>query len=423
MEAVEEKRAFNELNVCEEDKKSFSTKVLPGLERNEPKTAFFSLTYLTPNYYTIYKLAKLNDFPENVNFVIAVWDINALTHAHMKITGVYGDEHARNRFMDEKIDELAKIICSQGISEKRFKIFKSSELWKRLISLDNAKHFINYMGIVGQVDTDIRNKKILHKKRITHALQSVSDLFFINLINRLLPEEKLPNIDLVLAFKDRLPIYQRTRNLMAEEGLAEANNPVFVVGETIPYFEYDHRAIGWNMTSNQISDLIMKYKPNDFEMKGIFEKLLKGYLESFTVISGKKDEEVCYSTFMAAFDRLTEQKKQAAFATNLEKFLRQRKALYNSKSFVEANTLRSVNTKKDAIKMGGILRRKALIDILLLANGERTITDIAKNLNKQVSNVSAYISLLREDGLIRIENGKIKRTVKGLAINFETGLS
>ena len=73
--------------------------------------------------------------------------------------------------------------------------------------------------------------------------------------------------------------------------------------------------------------------------------------------------------------------------------------------------------------MGQILKSDIALEILLLANGTRNTSQISRELGKSVPTISTYTNRLKKLNLIRtLPDGKLKRNIKGVKINFELGL-
>ena len=63
------------------------------------------------------------------------------------------------------------------------------------------------------------------------------------------------------------------------------------------------------------------------------------------------------------------------------------------------------------------------LEILLLADGSKNTSEISRELGKSIATISTYANRLKKMNLIRVlEDGKIKRNIKGLKVNFELGL-
>jgi Mn-dependent DtxR family transcriptional regulator len=69
------------------------------------------------------------------------------------------------------------------------------------------------------------------------------------------------------------------------------------------------------------------------------------------------------------------------------------------------------------------LKSQIALEILLLADGSKSTTEISKVTKKSVATISTYTNRLKRMNLIRVlENGHLKRNIKGVKVNFELGL-
>ena len=60
---------------------------------------------------------------------------------------------------------------------------------------------------------------------------------------------------------------------------------------------------------------------------------------------------------------------------------------------------------------------------MLLADGTKSPTEISKHLGKSIATISMYTNRLRKSDLIRtLSNGRLRRNIKGVKINLESGL-
>ena len=73
--------------------------------------------------------------------------------------------------------------------------------------------------------------------------------------------------------------------------------------------------------------------------------------------------------------------------------------------------------------MGKILKSNIALQILILADGTKNTSQIATETGKSITTISTYITQLKKDNIVTtLHKGKIKRTIKGAKINFETGM-
>ena len=84
----------------------------------------------------------------------------------------------------------------------------------------------------------------------------------------------------------------------------------------------------------------------------------------------------------------------------------------------------SIKTSEQLLEIGKVVKSKPLVEMLQLADGTKTISQIAKLSKKQIANTSMYISNLKKAGLVTIDSdGKVKRAYDAVKINFVTNIS
>jgi predicted transcriptional regulator len=115
---------------------------------------------------------------------------------------------------------------------------------------------------------------------------------------------------------------------------------------------------------------------------------------------------------------------QASLAFNLKAFLDKMRYKAEKIDLEKQTTLsiKRIDSKEEAHAIGRVLKNRLLLDILLLADGTRNTTEIAKQLGKHLANVSTAISELKHLGLVSNGSGSIHRTQQSIAINLQCGL-
>jgi len=154
----------------------------------------------------------------------------------------------------------------------------------------------------------------------------------------------------------------------------------------------------------------------------MFELVLKPQLDTFTIFNEKENRiQVKYSALIENLKKCGPEKLTLLLAHNLHTYFEKMKPLFEKT--IMTPSFMTIDTKKDAMILGKLMKSDITLEIMLLADGTRTLSELAKKLNKQISNISAYVNQLKKEGLLSNDgNGKIKRSIKGIKLNFENGL-
>lgn len=415
-------KAFEDFLVSKSDKQHLNDFIIPKLNRKEKVNLLFSLTYAAPSYYSIFKLSKLSLLPENFTINILVWDSNATTHMNLKTRGLLGEENA-SKYMEKRLLEMGRLVVSFGIGAERIRIFKSTEVWHRIMKLKDEKLISDFMHITGLVDQDRFNRKILKDVKFSRIIQAVTELFFVKYCKELFPESFSKAIRACLISGDRQPLYERARGIMQSEGMLK-ENLLFLLYDSIPIIEFNSIMPEWNMGQDEITDIIFKANPSAGEIHSICNNFLRNYLPDFAIVEQSGIKKADAVVFLNRLPQMQLKEAQASLAFNLKAFLD--KMRYKSEKVeLEKQTILSIkriDSKEEAYAIGRVLKNHLLLNILLLADGSRNTTAIAKQLGKHIANVSAAISELKRIGLVTNGDGHIRRTQQAIAINLQCGL-
>lgn len=379
--------------VLTEDKEEFEETIF--FKKDSKINVLCSFTYITPNYDVLATLSELYKFTQGINshIFLVMWDMNTLANPYFK--KYCSNVKDQEKFIEQKMQEVKGIAKAIGFDEKNFSIYKSSELWKRLVSFKEENLFQQFFSVLAR----LRVQDFSDFRKCSHIFQIALDFFFSNYFSKLYQEDMDEEIDLIFSDVYKKKLYLATRQIMLEEGIIK-HKPSFLIMEDVPYLVFDERVPEWNMKLEEIKAILMKAQNKNSE----FIQVLK-YL----------DEDI-------SIDKLNSKKEIVeALSKELYKYLSKYKKLYFEKSGEVEESITNITDSKEAEKFGHILLSKIFLDILVLSDGTKNTTEIAKQLKKSVPTISAYSAKLKKLGYLRAEKGgNLKRNLKGVRINFDS---
>jgi len=241
-------------------------------------------------------------------------------------------------------------------------------------------------------------------------------------MHKFYPEDLNKEVDLVYFGQNKEVLYTITRELMLKNGLIEHKNPIFILMNNFPYLIYNDSVPEWNMSIRDIRDIIFGCKLSKKDIFTVFRSLNE-YRSFIEVKIDRKANEMSYDQFYSSYKDSDTDELLRILSENIYKFLQERKEKFIQISgHIEENIL-NISKKKEVMEIGSVLKSTIALEILLKADGTRNTTEIAHELNKSVATISTYAGNLKKKGLLRfIDNGKLKRNVKGFKINLEFGV-
>ena len=382
--------------IFDEDLEDFKQKV-SVLKKGSKINVLCSFTYVTPNYDVIAMLEELYKFLKDLDcrLYLLMWDMNALANPYFKkyCANIVKD---KDEFIENNLHEIKGIARSVGFKEDEFFLYKASDLWKRLVLYKEDNLFQEFFSILARLPVG----DFSEFRKCSHIFQISIDLFFSTYFNKLCPEDDIETIDLVFSDYYKKKLYVATRKKMMEEGLIKTK-PCFLLMAPVPYVVFDERVPEWNMDLEEIRDILM-HAGNPLE----------DYFKLLNYFDGKKD----WSKLKSKED-VVEKLSELVFT-----YLLKHKETYlkNSNEFDES--VMSISKPEEANQVGSLLKSKISLDIPLLADGTKTISEVSRELKKSIATISSYVSKLKSQGFLRLDSaGKLKRNVKGVKINFEAG--
>lgn len=401
----------------ETDEYLYNSYIKTKLKLRENVKLFCSFTYITPNYINLFILNELSKLAkEGYELFIVIWDMNSITNNYFKrqISPSIGHENP-SQFMDKKIKEIENLLYSLDVDPKKIHIYKSSDLWKRMISIKNPNLFLKLYQIL----TSMNISEFTFKHKISHFIQMPADLFFANYFNILFPEDTEKPMDVIFAGDNKEIIYVKTRQLLYENGFICSGKPIFLFAGKSPYIIADDIVPELNMSLEEIISILNRCQLNEDDIKNLFETIISDKLSIAHYLNAKGDLlEIPIKLFPITIKKLPLENKNFSIAYNLYDYMRLfEQGFKNTRGYNNALKL----TNKDQIyQIGKLFKSKPLVEVMLYADGTKTISQIAKAINKQVANVSSYVNTLRKDGFVSIDHeGKVKRNYDAVKINLD----
>lgn len=402
------------------DEKEFNSEIKSNIDNGRPINLFCSFTYITPNYSILFTLNELKNFTKDGNYKVflVVWDMNTLANPYFRRMCASRKISDPDYFIDNKVKELREIAQSIGFEKEKLAIYKSSELWKRLISYKEQNLFQDFYSIMAQM----KIKDYVENNKVSHLIQIPMDIFFCNYFDKLYPEDADKPMDLVFFGSDKENLYISTRDLMISNGLIDSKSPLFVLMKKFTYLIFNHNVPEWDMPLKEIGKIINGVEPTKRE---IFDLLRHVALEENKIIvrTKKGKEFVEFKEFVDAYKDNPEKELRDILSENLFEYLRDHKKKHQEYSGKIEESVLNITSKKNVKQMGQVLKSNIALEIMSLADGTKNTSQISKQLKKSVATISTYANRLKKMGLIRmLPDGNLKRNIRGIKVNFELGI-
>lgn len=413
--------AQQNFEVYKTDIKEFDLKIKSELEEGKQLNLFSSFTYITPNYAVLFTLEELKKFVDTGNYKVflVLWDMNTLSNAYFKRLKSLKKVPNAEEFIEQKIKEVRTLAHSVGFNKENLFIYKSSELWKRLISYKDENLFQQFYSILAQIQIDRYN---MERDKISHLFQIPMDMFFCNNFHKLFPEDAGKGIDVAFFGQNKEQLYDITRNLMVENGLIEHKDPVFVMMKNFPYLLHNHAVPEWNMNLRDIKDILAGCNLSKKDILVLF-KYLENHSEGISVKEQNKIIQKDYTEFLKDHKDQKEEDLLQILSENLYSYLQEHKKKYTEESGDIEETVLSISKKHEVRNIGAVLKSHIALEILLKSDGTKNTSKISKEIGKSVATISTYANRLKKMGLLRVlPDGKLKRNIKGVKINLELGI-
>ena len=391
------------------------------LKTKKNLTLLFSFTHVTFNYWLIYRIKSIssliNSIEKDVTVIFIFLDVNMMTwKTALNESKQFETEQS---YINFKVDEFKKLAISLGIPEKNFTVKKASEAWERMMVSSNQNTFLKIYDILTTIKTD----EINPRKKISELFQITSDLFVSNFYNILFPEDGHEPVDVLCFSEANTYIYSKVREIMFDKGFISYKKPIFSFMQRIPFYIYNGLVPEWNMKHEEIEHIIHNSIVNKNDTKSLLEAL--ALMEhKLKLVYKNQIQELSKENILNVLDKIDTNDMKSTISLNVYEFLKSEKAktLEKLKSFVykESSNLR-ITELSESQNIGRILKADVYREILKFCDGTNTITQIARKSEKQIANVSIYISHLKESGIIKIsDEGKPVRIRRSITINLDT---
>ena len=402
------------------DKFEFKSEIKSDVEDGKPINIFCSFTYITPNYSILFTLNELKNFIQDKNYKVflVVWDMNTLANPYFKRMCSSRKIQDPDYFIDNKVKELREIAQSIGFDKEKLSIYKSSDLWKRLVSYKERNLFQDFYSVMAQMEI----KDYIANKKVSHLIQIPMDIFFCNYFDKLYPEDTEKPIDIAFFGADKESLYLSTRNLMISNGLIDNQNPLFVLMKKFTYLVHNHNVPEWDMSLKEIHKIIYGVDLKKKEIFNLFKHIV--LTENKIVVKLREQKKSFgYREFIDEYKDDNEKNLKLILSDNLFYYLKNHKKKHQEYSGKIEESIFNVTNKKTVKEIGQVLKSNIALEIMILADGTRNTSQISKKLEKSVATISTYANRLKKMNLIRVlPDGNLKRNIKGIKVNFELGL-
>ncbi|MEK6935122.1 MAG: ArsR family transcriptional regulator [Nanoarchaeota archaeon] len=403
------------------DRNTYGLQIKSKIKNQERINIFTSFTYITPNYSILFTLNELKNLLNSINYrlTIVVWDMNIVANPYFKRLCSSNKVNNTEQFINQKIAELMGIVNSVGLKKDSVLVYKSSDLWKRLISYDEENLFQYFLSVLAR----LRIKDYVSNRKVSHLVQIPLDLFFCNYFHKLYPEDELHEIDLIFFGSDRNKLSLSTRELMFEEGLINTQKPIFILLKNFPYLIYNYNMPDWDMNKDEIKEILVNSKISKPEIFQTLRYIASSVKDKIKIKNDNIDIEVDYDLFSKRYCNKSRDYLLGFLVENLFLYLQRHKKRFIENKYVYDERVFNISSRKEAKDIGSVLRSSIALEILILANGSKTITQMAKELKKSIPTISMYANKLKKMGFLRILSNKtLKRNIKGVKINLEQSI-
>jgi len=388
---------------------------------------FFTTGYSNATYYYLSQLAYLSKLnAEHTKFFIALADMDVLPKT--KNTDAREDF---SKLINFNLRELKAILMTFGIAEENIFIFKLSDAWLKLIEQDNKK-LTDFYNLLAKASLeilkmppdycDLHYRPLGYKFTFSLLLRKAIELFIANYLHKIYPEEINGKINLLLSGHGSSPVIFKLRDLAITNTIIPSALPVASL-PGIPCFGRGEFKSGgflmpnWDMDSQTSYSIIEKYKVPAKHIRLLFDLILNPFLDKFIIFDKNNKPIVSSAITKKQLTHLSLTQQRRVLAHNLHNFMQQIKG----KAFVKENKdYLVISDENELEKLGKVLNSGLARKVLLNCNGTLTVSEIAKKLNKHVSNISNIVSNLKQNGFVKTTpEKKVMRTIRTVKIDLD----
>jgi hypothetical protein len=361
---------------------------------------YASVTHITPTYNLFFYLNEVRSLQKKYNAKIyfVMWDTNALVNPFFKRLLLTNKIKNKNDFTEKKEKELKKILEILNFDMGNLYLYRSSVLWKKLVNYADANLFQEFYSVACRLQYNRKNSP-----KISHFILSPMDIYFCNNLYKICPEDITKKIDITIPLIGKEGIYRSTIEAMVEEGLITEKLPFLLNLDKYPFIMDDLVIPNWDHTKSKIRTIVKNCNLNKRDI-----------IQMMNYLNVKKEN----------YDSMDDLEKiRDIMIDSLYDFLKKNKANFLKSINMVEEKVKSISGIDKIKEIGGVLKSDISLRIIYLADGKNTVTDISKKLGKSVATISMYIGKLKKMGAIRTtSDNKIRRNIRGIKINFESGV-
>lgn len=375
-----------------------------SLDNND--SFFMSFTYITPNYYAfehIASAAALSSLGKSV--IILLHDNNLFMHDYFVNRFSRVNAVGFNKYVENIEDEIRSLLRIFGAREENVTLLRSSDLWMKV--LQKKTSFLNFYRLLSKIpateniETDVKK----YRFDVSYTLQAVMDIYSV-LNSNVLPTDIKP-INAIIIEHRKLGYYSRILNaLSADYGYNRIlNKPVLYNYKPFAFLIYNDTMPTCYSSTNDISYIVENLHLSDDDAVEFVRNFTRPLLSLMTSLN-----------LLPKDAKLPEKKGSAALAKGLYTVLEPIGRLLQNETRLSPKEL-IIDTKTGIDEIKSIIGSELMYKVLEACNGEKTVSDIAKELKLQTSNASQYINKLRAVGFLTLDK-KPRLKISRLAIDL-----
>jgi hypothetical protein len=386
----------------------------------------FTIGYYNANYYylsQLLSLAKLFEFNKNTFLYIIFSDTDII---YKKRKGPISEDEL---FLIEKnIAEMKTILVSFGAVEDNIFVYRLSEAFLRLLERAKKQTINLFTGLIRFPNSELKMSPEMAKSQyrpnnyaytIAYTIRAFLDLILASSFPIIYPEDIEGKINIHVTGYGGSEITLKIKERLMKDDLV-SNMPPTLLTLPLPCFGRGDKSEGkfcipdWDMGAEEIYSVINQYHVPSNHINVLFSEFLTKNMKEFVTLKGTTAKTTSgppnLSLYPIASQRLT-------LAHNLHVFMQEAKK--KAHQIKTASGFLAVSNENEMKNLLRILKSKAALEILRLANGEYTLSEMSKKLDKHVSNVSRTVNELRALGLIKIdEKRKITKGVRTVKLTL-----
>jgi hypothetical protein len=367
--------------------------------KNEENVHFlFFSGYLGPNHYHLYQIVQLVELqklnPKNVFLHIVLMDVGLHTRRHTDYSAI---ETRDDRHENEiHLAQIRGVLRSLGVNEKNIRTYFFSDVLvqafnkRKDLIIDFYRGLSEIPNVILHI-SDLQLKKFNIPKgkdyTIGYVIQKYGILFLSTHFEQIFQNEMIGGRVIPVFGDSGRPIIEQLEIcLRAQEIIIPMRFALNL--DAIPTFGTDKAKTTAlsiptaGMSTLSIARIIHAYGIRKEEMREIYAKFITPVLQRKW-----KNGITCDILSQDLHDTLQKLVAQPIEPVEL-----------------------IVQDAEGMARLGSLLRRSSVHEILNLCNGNRTVTEISREIGKHTSNVSATIHQLRKEGIIEFTtSGRPKR--------------